>query len=102
MSFDSIMTGLDEAVKISEGKSIGRKQKLTITPLCDFSNTEIREIRINLNLSQMAFSMLLGVSQKTIEAWEKGTNSPNGPARRIIAMIKEEPEIIEKHHLVCR
>lgn len=102
MNFDSIMRGLDEAVKISNGELKARKQRLSISPIGEFSNIEIKNLRSSLNLTQLTFSQILGVSIKTIEAWEKGTNSPNGPARRFIGMLKEDPDLLEKHHLIKR
>lgn len=102
MNFDSVMKSLDEAVKISNDELKGRKQKVTISPVSDFSNVEIKNLRSKLHLTQLAFAQLIGVSIKTIEAWEKGTNSPNGSARRIIGMLKEDPSLPEKHHLIIR
>jgi len=102
MNYDSIMRGLDEAIKISNGELKGRRQKVSISPVNDFSKAEIKCLRLNLHLTQLAFAQLMGVSKKTIEAWEKGTNSPNGPARRIIGMLKEDPNLPEKYHLITR
>lgn len=102
MDFNSIIKGLDEAVKISDGELKARKQKVTISPIGEYSNVEIKSLRSKLHLTQLAFAQLVGVSIKTIEAWEKGTNSPNGPARRIIGMLKEDPDLPEKYHLITR
>ena len=102
MNYSSIMNGLDEAVKISKGELDARKQKLSISPISEFTNVEIKNLRSNLNLTQFTFSEILGVSIKTIEAWEKGTNSPNGIARRFLGMLKEDPDLLEKYHLVKR
>ncbi len=102
MNYDSIIKSLDEAVKISNGNLKARTQKVSISPISDFSNNEIKSLRLNLKLTQLAFSQLLGVSKKTIEAWEKGTNTPNGSARRIIGMLKADPDLPEKYHLITR
>jgi len=48
-------------------------------------------------LSQSLFSSVLGVSVKTVEAWESGRNIPRGTAQRMLALIDKEPEIIRKH-----
>lgn len=100
MDIKSIMRGLDEAVQISDGKMKGRKHKMSISPVADYSNNEIRLLRNKLALTQLTFAKLLGVSEKTVEAWEKGTNKPNGPARRIIGMLKEDPQLPERLHLI--
>lgn len=102
MNYDSIIKGLNEAVKISEGEIKGRRQSISITPVSEFSRDEIKGLRSSLHLTQLAFAQIIGVSAKTVEAWEKGTNTPNGPARRLIGMIKEDPQLTERYHLIAR
>ena len=38
-------------------------------------------------MSQRIFAGYLGVSDKTVEAWEAGTNRPSGAACRILRMM---------------
>lgn len=102
MNYNSIIKGLDEAIQISNGKLKGRKQKISISPINNFTNDEIKSLRMNLHLTQLTFAQLIGVSKKTIEAWENGRNSPNGPARRILGMLKEDHSLPEKYHLITR
>ena len=102
MNYDSIIKGLNEAVQISKGELKGRSKSISITPVSEFSNEEIKCLRSNLHLTQLAFAQLIGVSAKTVEAWEKGTNTPNGPARRLIGMIKDDPRLMERFHLIAR
>ena len=102
MSYKSIMKGLNEAVEISEGKLKGRKRKISIAPVEEFTNTEIRKIRNDLGLTQVMFAQLLGVSIKTVESWETGTNSPNGSAKRILGLLKEDLTLPEKYNLISK
>jgi putative transcriptional regulator len=102
MSTKSILKGLDEAVQISEAKLESRSNILSITPLHDYNNYEIKNIRTKLNVTQVAFAALLGVSKKTVEAWEKGTNSPNGPARRILELLCADNDLMTKYHILNR
>ena len=39
-------------------------------------------------MSQKAFAGYLGVSPKTVEAWEAGTNQPSGAASRLLSMMR--------------
>lgn len=66
----------------------------TIRPLADFTREEVKEIRPDTGLSQALFALALGVSSKTVEAWESGRNTPNGPSKRLLQLIKEKPEAI--------
>ena len=98
--FDSIMTGLQEALDYEEGKGTARTTKLSVEPLPDLSANEIKSIRCSAGLTQQTFAAALGVSAKTVEAWEAGTNRPIGPARRMISIMKTDPDFLTKYHLV--
>ena len=39
-------------------------------------------------MTQVLFADYMGVSCKTVEAWEKGTNHPTGTACRLISMLE--------------
>lgn len=97
--YKSIMQGLDEAVKYQEGKLNPRKIKVTLKPVEFFSGEDIKQIRNKTGLTQANFAYALGVSKKTVEAWEYGRNTPNGPSRRLIQLIRDNPEIIKQY--VC-
>lgn len=98
--FESIMTGLNEAIEYEQGKISAEKTTLTVEPLPDISAEEIKKIRNNLGLTQSVFAAVIGVSTKTVEAWESGTNRPIGPARRMISIIQFNPDILESCHII--
>jgi len=39
-------------------------------------------------MTQSLFANYMGVSSKTVEAWEKGTNHPTGAAYRLISILE--------------
>lgn len=98
--FESIMSGLQEAIDYEQEKIPARKTTITIEPLPDISPVEIKELRNKIGLTQAMFAAVLGVSVKTVEAWETGTNSPIGPARRMISLIQFDPKILENYHII--
>ena len=51
---------------------------------------EIRTIRINAGMTQTVFANYMGVSKKTIEAWEAGRSHPTGPAFRLMDILAHE------------
>ena len=91
------MQGLDEAVKYQEGKIVARKTKIAVTPVEYFSCEDIKEIRKRVGLTQAIFASSLGVSKKTVEAWERGRNTPEGSSRRLLQLIRDNPEVIEQY-----
>lgn len=93
--FDSIMAGLTEAVEDSERdiKQLGRRT-VTIEPLKSYAPDEIKSIRRSTGLSQKAFAGAMGVSGKTIEAWEAGINHPSGAASRLLSLLEMDSSIL--------
>ncbi|MGY4786433.1 helix-turn-helix domain-containing protein [Bacillus safensis] len=61
------------------------------TPI--YRNIDVKNIRKKMNMTQKQFSKTLGVSVKTIEAWENGRNKPNGVAMRLLEICKKKPEL---------
>ena len=50
-------------------------------------------IRQKLKLSQSAFASLMGVSTRTIQDWEQGRRQPQGPAKSLLRIAEQNPEI---------
>lgn len=99
--FDSIMTGLNEALEYSKGNLPNvRKRTVSIAPVPKYDASKIKEIRKSLNLTQMIFAEVLGVSIKTVEAWESGKNNPQGPASRFLQMLEIDNKLLEDHHIL--
>ena len=52
-----------------------------------------KTIRKKLKLSQSAFASLMGVSPRTIQDWEQGRRTPQGPAKSLLRIAEQHPEI---------
>ncbi len=100
--YDGIMQGLNEAIAYNEGKIQARTKTMSIAPVPNFEATEIKGIRNQLGMTQVLFAGFMGVSVKTVEAWEAGRNMPDGPARRILAMAQLDPSLPQKMNIVAK
>ena len=89
--FDDIKIGLGQAIDYEKGKLKAKTTTLTVEPVEKFKPEEIRTIRKNTGLTQMLFAKYMGVSVKTVEAWESGRNHPEGAACRLLAMTQKDP-----------
>jgi DNA-binding transcriptional regulator YiaG len=65
--------------------------KVNVASLESFSPAEIREIRMSLGMTQIKFAQYMGVSVKTVEAWEAGRNHPDGPSCRLLTLTRSHP-----------
>lgn len=86
--FESLSKGLEEAISYEQGKGAARVTIIDYRPVKDYLPKEIRQIRMNAGMSQANFAGLMGVSVKTVEAWECGRNHPTGPARRLLEVLE--------------
>lgn len=101
--YEGIMKGLGEALEHAEGKRTLRTVRVSskeIAPLSAYTPETIKEIRSEQEMTQVTFAKFLGVSPKTVEAWEVGRNQPNGPACRILSMLQQDPELPEKYGFI--
>ena len=90
--FSGLMEGLEEAVAYSKGKASAetfvRKRSLPAVNVLD--------IRESLRMTQKAFASILGVSCRTVEAWESGKTNPTPTAKKLMYLIQEDHTLIEK------
>ena len=93
---ESIMQGLTEALDYQQAKIHARKTRLTIKPVDTFNSNDIKQIRQRTGLSQVMFAGSLGVSPKTVEAWENGRNKPEGASRRLLEIVRDDPEFLKR------
>ncbi len=88
--FSGLMSGLDEALAHSRGSrsSFERKRML---PAVDVS-----AVRSSLGMTQKSFASVLGVSCRTVEAWESGKSTPTPTAKKLIHLIEQDHTLVQK------
>ena len=92
--FDEIMTSIDETREAARKKEL--KAKIFIKPVKKYDAESVRKLRMSLNMTQTMFAGMLGVSQKTVEAWESGRNIPMGPASRVLDLLSEDRTVVDR------
>ena len=101
--FESIKQGLNEAIQYEQGNLPNVKvDKITVAPLHAYNGVQIKEIRTQQNLTQRLFAEALGVSVKTVEAWETGTNKPSGTANRMLELLAQDNKLLERYSIIER
>lgn len=53
---------------------------------------DVKAIRATSNLSQVKFARMFGIKPATLRNWEQGRTTPEGPARALLTIIKNDPE----------
>ncbi len=89
---EEIEAEVQESIEAFRAYNRGEDTLVTHTVvLTEPSSAAIRE---RLNLSQMAFAALLGVSPRTVQEWEQGRRKPSGPALALLRLVERHPEIL--------
>ncbi len=101
--YESIIAGLNEAIE--DAKSSEKKLKRNVVhvePIKEYNAEEVKKIRLNTGMSQNVFASYMGVSCKTVEAWESGKNHPSGAASRLLNMMEMNNNLVEEFPFVKR
>lgn len=88
--FSELMSGLDEALTFEKGNP---KQE-TIVRKRNLPEIDIASERKTLNLTQKAFASVLGVSPRTVEAWESGRSNPSPTARNLLYLLSRDHSLV--------
>ncbi len=90
---DELTASLQEALAYKRGdKSKGRVVVREI-PTPEYTGMEVRRIRTQLHLSQNGLATALGVSKRTVEAWETGKNTPSN---KLLYLIEHDNSLITR------
>lgn len=90
--FEDLCAGLQEAIDYEKGVGAAKKTSYVISPVKEYNCEEIRQIRNDAGMTQTVFASYMGVSKKTVEAWECGRTHPTGPAFRLLDILHEGKE----------
>ena len=87
--FDDLKEGLQEAIDFEKGNGKAKTVTFMIEPVKKYSNEDSKRIRNKAGMTQSVFANYMGVSPKTVEAWELGRTHPTGPAYRLLDILAE-------------
>ena len=84
---------LEDVHRLAAGDCAGfHSTRVSKKPVEDFTAAEVLAIRKGLKMPQWLFASCMGVSPKTVEAWEGGRSHPDGAARRLLGLVRDDPE----------
>ena len=85
--FDNLTASIRQAGAIRRGEAEpGRVTQIAAV--------DVKAIRQRLGKSQSEFANLIGVSVSTLQNWEQGRRQPVGPARALLRVAAESPEVV--------
>lgn len=90
--FKDLKEGLEEAIAYEKGTGKAKERTYMILPVKEYTGNEIRKVRIKKGMTQKVFASYMGVSTKTVEAWEGGRTHPTGPAFRLLDILSSRED----------
>lgn len=94
--FEELKASLDEAVAHSKGEKNRCRTVVKEVPVPEYTAPDVARMRQSLKLSQRALAAVLGVSVRTVEAWEAGKNSPSGAASRLLYLFDCDHSLVDR------
>ncbi len=85
--FAELEASLKEGMAILRGEE---KPSRTFT----FEAPDVKAIRETLKLTQQQFAAMMGISTHTLQNWEQGRRSPEGPARVLLMVAARNPQAV--------
>lgn len=86
-NFNRLMSSVEEAKEIMNGKKEPSRKFFIEEP-------NPKEIRDKLALTQEKFAALMNISVHTLRNWEQGRRHPEGPARVLLNVVNNHPEVL--------
>lgn len=91
--FDDLKEGLEQAISYEKGVGKAKTKTYMILPVNEYDNKQIREVRMKAGMTQSVFASYMGVSKKTVEAWECGRTHPTGSALRLLDILSAGEDV---------
>jgi putative transcriptional regulator len=86
-----LIAAADEALAIARGEADPSTYNVHAP-----ADVDVRKIRKGLKLSQTEFATRFGLSASTVRDWEQNRRRPEGAARVLLHVIKQEPDAVRR------
>ena len=86
-NFERLISSAKEAKEIMAGKKEPSRKFFIEEP-------NPKDIRAKLSLTQEKFASLMNISVHTLRNWEQGRRHPEGPARVLLNVVNNHPEVL--------
>ncbi|MBS4067537.1 MAG: helix-turn-helix domain-containing protein [Sulfurimonas sp.] len=86
-NFERLLASAKEAKEIMNGQKEPSRQFFIEEP-------NPKEIRAKMSLTQDQFAALMNISVYTLRNWEQGRRHPEGPARVLLNVVNNHPEVL--------
>jgi len=72
---------------VVDKRTMRRFDQSCLTPVRELAPDEIRNLRLQIGVSQGVFARYLNVSPNLISQWERGEKHPQGPSLKMLSLV---------------
>lgn len=65
-------------------------EAICLPPVKQFTAQQIKRLRLKNEVSQAVFAAYLNTSPSTVQKWEAGQKSPNGPSLKLLNLVDQQ------------
>ncbi len=94
--FNELMRGLEDAIAYERGDTSRGRTVLVWDPVPEYSAQDVTRIRESLGKTHFSFAIVMGVSARTVQAWEAGRSKLSGPVRHLLYLVEQDPSLAGK------
>ena len=92
--FNLLTESLQQAIAYKRGNKKAARSVTRTINVPEYKAADVVAVRRKLNLTQRGLANAVGVSPRTVEAWEAGANQPNGSARHMLYLLGKDERIL--------
>ena len=94
--YDRLTESLEQAVAYKNGDKSRVRVSVREITIPEYKATDITQLRSALCLSQRGLALAMGVSARTVEAWEAGRNTPCGSSRHLLYLFEQDHTLVNQ------
>lgn len=87
---------LQEAIDYAKGDKKKGSSRVYAIPTPAYQGKDVLRIRKSFQLSQAGFALALGVSKRTVEAWEAGKSTPSNASSKLLYLVETDESILRR------
>lgn len=84
-TFNELIDSVQEAGAVYSGEQKASRR-------FEYGSLDVKAIRQKTGLSQARFAIVMGVSVRTLQNWEQGHRTPQGPAVSLLRIVEYDPQ----------
>ncbi len=92
--FDLFTESLQQAIDYKRGNKKAARSVVLSINVPEYEAGDVVAVRRKLKLTQKGLANVVGVSPRTVEAWEAGVNRPNGSARHMLYLLDKDERVL--------